>query len=222
MAWKKASSFNYRCWESYNLALTLRRNITCVNNFDVKVVNTIEPIVRDEYTPKPAIMNEDASKLTMRVKHVPGPAVQMGNVHEPDVRDVSRAEPVVEIRNISKFVVFKVLKTFSLLHRDCSTCPKLNKPDRVQKVKINHPRSVETDQEWSGEVAELDPTVQSKEFTFYEQANPRMLRTADNTKWENQMPELKVVDARAWVGMGLGKPRVIPRDIKLIAQLPAF
>ena len=44
-------------------------------------------------------------------------------------------------------------------------------------------------------LAELDPNVQSPESTSYEQANPRMLRTADNTEWENQMPEQKVIDA---------------------------
>ena len=49
---------------------------------------------------------------------------------------------------------------------------------------------------------ELETTVQSKEFTSGEQANLRMLRTADDTKWENQMPKLKVVDARACVRIG--------------------
>ena len=59
-----------------------------------------------------------------------------------------------------------------------------------------------TAQEWSGKVAELDITVQSKELTSYEQANPKMLRTADNTKQKNKMPNQKVVNTRVWKGMG--------------------
>ena len=66
-----------------------------------------------------------------------------------------------------------------------------DKPDHVPKVKINHPRSVKTDQEWSGEVADLDPMVQPKELTFHEQANPKMLRTADKTKWRTRCPSIR-------------------------------
>ena len=69
------------------------------------------------------------------------------------------------------------------------------RPDCVSKVRENHPWSEETDQEWSEEVAELEPTVQPEEYTSFEQVDLGMLGTADETKWENQMPKLKVVDA---------------------------
>ena len=41
----------------------------------------------------------------------------------------------------------------------------------------------------------MDIMVQSKELTSHEQANLKMLRTVVDTKWKNQMPEQKVIDA---------------------------
>ena len=61
-------------------------------------------------------------------------------------------------------------------------------PDLIPKAGINHPRPARTAQDWSGEVAELDIAVQSKESTSHEQANSGMLKTMDGVKWKTLMP----------------------------------
>ena len=74
--------------------------------------------------------------------------------------------------------------------------------DLIPKVKINHPRSAETYQEWSGEVAARKNAVQSKELTFHEHTNSGTLKTEDKAKWKIQMAKQKVIDTRTRVGIG--------------------
>ena len=47
--------------------------------------------------------------------------------------------------------------------------------------------------DWSGEVAEMDIAVQSKELISHENADPKMLKTMDNQKWKNKIHEQKFI-----------------------------
>ena len=75
-------------------------------------------------------------------------------------------------------------------------------PDLIPKVKIHHHRPARTARDWSGEVAELDIVVQSKEPTSCEQANSGILKTMDGVKWKTLMPKQKVIGTQTRVGIG--------------------